>query len=468
MTFWESGVVLNGLLLAILLLIAGLLRRLMGRAGKLGIPDSMVAGGLGLLLGPSALGWLPIDTDTLESLVYHGLAIVFIAVSLQRPAKGAKGGGARSVAFMIPTIAVIQAIIGVTVVLGFILLQGEQLHPGLGLLLPLGFQQGPGQALSMGQSWEPGLVDGAGVGLIVAALGFAWAVFVGVPLVLVGKRLGWLKVGDTASTVLEVAADKELVAPAGAMERLGVQVAAIAAVYLATLGIVSGISELLEGKAQFQNMIWGFHFIIAGALALGVRALLTKFQVETPLNDRMLGQIGGTAVDFVTCAALAAVNLVVFQNNLVLILVLTTIGGLVTVFASIWLARRAFPKDTFHHAVMMFGAVTGTLPTGLALLRILDPEMKSSAPGNAVLGSAGSLVLSVPLLLIVLPLATAGWPDDVVGALLKSLGVLALYLVALLLGWRFLGPLRLFSPLRIWPEETAGEQNLESATPDDA
>lgn len=457
MTFWESGVVLNGLLLAILVLIAGLLRRVVGPVGRLGIPDSMVAGVLGLALGPSALGWLPIDPETLESLVYHGLAIVFIAVSLQRPAKGAKGGGARSVAFMIPTIAVIQAIVGVSVVLVFMSMNQENLHPGLGMLLPLGFQQGPGQALSMGQSWEPGLVDGAGVGLIVAALGFAWAVFVGVPLVLIGKRMGWMKVGNSATTELEVEADKELVAPAGAMERLGFQVAAIAAVYLLTLAIVTGISNLLADKPQFQNMIWGFHFIIGGGLALGVRALLTKLQVNTPLNDRMLGQIGGTAVDFVTCAALAAVNLVVFQNNLVLILVLTSVGGVVTVLASIWLARRAFPNDTFHHAVMMFGAVTGTLPTGLALLRILDPEMKSSAPGNAVLGSAGSLILSVPLLLVVLPLATKGWPDDVQGALLTALGVLVVYLAALLLGWRFLGPLRVFSPLRLWPKGTVGD-----------
>ena len=458
MSFWESGVVLNGMLLALLLLVAGLVRRILPPIGRLGIPDSMVAGCLGLLLGPSALSLLPIDPEVLESLVYHGLAIVFIAVSLQRPAKGAKGGGARSVAFMIPTMAVLQAIVGVLVVLGFMAAQGADLRPGLGLLLPLGFQQGPGQALSMGQSWEPGLAEGAGVGLIIAALGFAWAVFVGVPLVVIGKRRGWLKMGTSSGSGVVQEAEKETVSPAGSMERLGFQVAAIAAVYLMTLLVVSGISYLLQGKPQFQNMIWGFHFIIGGGLALAVRAVLSKFQVQTPLSDRMLGQIGGTAVDFVTCAALAAVNLMVFQNNLMLILVLTSLGGVVTVVASLWLARRAFPNDTFHHAVMMFGAVTGTLPTGLALLRILDPEMKSSAPGNAVLGSAGSLILSVPLLLVVLPLATSGWPDDVQGALLKSLVVLVLYLAALLVGWRFLGPLRIFSPFRIWPSEAAGDE----------
>ena len=35
-------------------------------------------------------------------------------------------------------------------------------------------------------------------------------------------------------------------------------------------GIVWGISQALEGKPQFQDMIWGFHFIIGGSLALGV------------------------------------------------------------------------------------------------------------------------------------------------------------------------------------------------------
>lgn len=459
MSFWESGVVENGLLLAVLLLLASLVRRMLPPLRKLGVPDSMMAGVFGLILGPSALALLPFDTDVLESIVYHGLAIVFIAVSLQRPAEGTKGGGARSVAFLIPTLAVVQALIGLVVVIG-VGAGGELPHPGLGLLLPLGFQQGPGQALSLGQSWEPGLPDGGDLGLIVAAFGFGWSVFIGVPLVLIGKRMGWLKTGESGGSDLVRPEDEETLLPAGALERLTTQVVSVAGIYLATYLIVQAISGALEGKPQFQDMIWGFHFIIGGILALAVRAGLTKAKVDTPLHDGLLGQIAGTTVDFVTCAALAAVSLGVFRDNLVPILVLTLLGGLATVLAALWLSRRAFPQDTFQHAVMMFGTVTGTLPTGMALLRILDPEMKSSAPANAVLGSAGSLVLSVPLLLMVLPVAISGFPEDTLGGILKALGILVVYLVALLVGWRLLGPLRFFSPLRIWPQE-GGEPGKE-------
>lgn len=454
MEFWQGGVVVNLLILAGLLGVASILRRRIGPLRRLGIPDSMVAGALGLILGPTAFKVLPLDGEQLEWLVYHGLAIVFIAVSLQKPAQGKKGGGARSVAFMIPTIAVLQGLIGLLVVLGFSLFRGP-VHPGAGLLLPLGFQQGPGQALSMGQAWEAGgLTDGSDLGLIIAAMGFAWAVFIGIPLVVIGRKRGWHKTGGTTDVELVVERPPIPKVGPGAVEVLTTQLIAIGAVYLLTFAIVHAGSVALEGKEQFQSMIWGFHFIIGALVALGFRGLLTRTKVETPLHDGLLGRISGVAVDFVTCGALAAVRLDVFRSNLALILVLTTVGGVATVFACLWLARRAFPDDTFTHAVTMFGAVTGTLPTGLALLRILDPDLKSSAPANAVLGSAGSLVLSVPLLLVVLPVPIGGWPDNFWGATGTGVAICVVYLAVLIVGWRFLGPLRFKKPLaRIWPDE---------------
>ena len=186
MRFWELPAVPTVLILAVLLLGASALRRSVPFLRKLGIPDSMVAGFAGLVLGSSALELLPLDVETLELIVYHGLAVIFIAVGLQEPVKTKGGGGARSVAFALPVFAALQGLVGISLALAL------SVHPGFGSLLPLGFQQGPGQALSLGEAWEPtGLVDGGQVGLIIAAAGFAWAVFIGVPLVAIGRRLGW-------------------------------------------------------------------------------------------------------------------------------------------------------------------------------------------------------------------------------------------------------------------------------------
>lgn len=455
MAFWESGLVVDALLIAALLFAAATLRKILPPLRKLGVPDSMVAGFIGLICGPTALAVVPFNPETLESFVYHGLALVFIAVGLQSPARGKGAGGAKSVAFAIPFFAVLQGLVGLLVVLAFSAFAVERMHPGMGLMLPLGFNQGPGQALSLGRSWEAsGFVDGGDVGLIVAAMGFAWAVFIGVPLVAWGRKKGWAADPGTAADAAAIEQEKREVPPPGpgALELLSTQAIWIGLIYLATYGILYGLAALLVDKPQFAAMVWGFHFIVGTFLALGARRVLDRLVPKHQLDDALLGRISGTTVDVVTCSAIAAVSLTVFRANLVPILVLTSLGGGATLLSCIWLARRAFPSAPFQHAVVMFGAATGTLPTGLALLRIMDPEMKGPVPANVVLGAAGALVLSIPLLIVVLPIPIAGFEHNYWGSIGLAVGILAVYILLLLVGWRFLGPLRFAKPWRkFWP-----------------
>ena len=406
----------------------------------------MVAGFAGLLLGGSALGWLPLDVETMELVIYHGLAVLFIAVGLQEPVRTQGGGGARSVAFSLPVFAALQALVGISLALAL------GVHPGFGSLLPLGFQQGPGQALSLGEAWEPsGLVDGGQVGLIIAAAGFAWAVFIGVPLVALGRRLGW-----TSSSASAASDDEGLERPAhaepGGMEPLSAQLVVVGALLLATWGVVSFAASVLPEK--MVPMAYGFHFIVGLGLAMLTRTLLrTLGRQQAVLDDRILGRISGSSVDAVTCCALAAVQVGVLQAHIVPIAVITTAGGILTVVAVLWLARRAWTDAPFEHAMVVFGAVTGTLPTGLALLRMVDPDLRGPAASSAVLGSAAAAPLIAPLIIAVVPLPIGSLPSSS-GSWL-ALGICAIYLLALLAAWRFLGPLRLIRPLTsLWPKDS--------------
>lgn len=457
MSFWESGLVLTGLWLGVLLLVASALRRSLPPLQRLGIPDSIVAGVVGLILGPGLLGVIPLDPGTLESIVYHGLAILFIAVSLQSPALGKGGGGAVSYAFSIPILALIQAIVGVLVVLGIAAVVGEKTHPGLGLLLPLGFQQGPGQALSLGKAWEAtGLVDGSQLGLIIASVGFAWAVLIGVPLVAIGRKLGWAadpgrggEDGGGEPAEAEAAPTTEV----GGLEPLSNQFVAIGAVYLLTYGAVVGLTTVLAGKPQIAAMIWGFHFIIGTLIALAVRSPWRRARALPPLHDGQLGRVAGLTVDVMTCAALSAVSIKVLSANLVPVLILTSLGGFVTLFVILWVARRAYPVAPFEHAVLLFGTATGTLPMGLALLRLLDPDLKGPAASSAVLGSAGALPLGAALLIVVLPYPVANYPDGFPTAVWVALAMCVVYLAVLVVGWWKFGPLRFDGPLlKLWPK----------------
>lgn len=451
MDFWESGLVVSALVLATLLALGSALRMLPGLR-TLGIPGAILGGCLGLLFGPSVLGIAPLQIDALESIVYHGLGLVFTAVALQAPQKSADGGsgGGFSIAMAITFFLSLQALIGMVVVLAM------GLHPGFGLLLSLGFEQGPGQALSMGSAWEStGLTDGGQIGLIIAAVGFGWSICFGVPLAAWGRRRGLtadLNQFPRSAPDAEVS-DASSPAAAGSLEPLTSQLVAIGVAYLLTYGLVSSVADALAdaGKDGLANTIYGFHFIFGALFGMLLRTILGRAPIANPLDNTLLSRISGVIVDVVTCAAIAAVQISVLGDNWLPILVLTLAGGLVTLIGVVWLAPRAFSTAPFEHCLLLFGTVTGTLPMGLALLRIIDPEMQTPASLNAVLGSAISIPFVAVFLMVLMPVTIGGWPDGYPGAGWLSVGLYAGYGLIVLLIWRFIGALRFQSPLSLWP-----------------
>jgi len=439
-------VVITGLWITGRLFVASVVVRV-GGLGRFGVPASILAGLIGLGLGADGLGLVGLDRGVLESIVYHGLGVVFIAVSLQSPPATGATAGSTSIAFAIPVMGGIQGLLGLLAVL---VIGG--LHPGLGLLAPYGFEQGPGQALAVGSAWESmGLADGAQIGLIYAALGFLWSVVVGIPLVAIGRARGWLS--PPTPRAGETAAAHAAKLPAGTLEVLTGQVVAIGVVYLLTYFLLKFLVWAFAGLPDIAAMFWGFHFIGGALIALPVRAVLARRPADNPLDDETLGRIGGLAVDVVTCAALAAVDIGVLKANLGVLLLVSTLAGAVTLWLSVWLARRAFPEEPFEHGLVLFGMATGTLPVGLALLRMIDPELRGSVPSSCVIGSVASTITAAPLYLVVLSIPVQQWPDGYPGAGWLTVGILAVYLVALFVGWRLIGPLRFLRPLLAnWPD----------------
>ncbi len=447
MAYWQSGTALTFTLVLVVLALGAVLRHAVPALARIGLPTSILGGVIGLALGPSAAGLLPMNVESLESLVYHGLALVFIAVGLQTPRKGSGAAGAISFSFGFPLLIALQMLIG----LAAVLVMGD-IHPGVGMMLALGFEQGPGQALSMGSAWESGagMTDGAQIGLIFATIGFGWAIALGIPAVAWGRRRGLL----TALPARSEAADERVSAgpsAPGALEGLATQLACIGVVYLMTYGVVWGLSTALSGMPGLSAMAWGFHYIFGAVLAIGARVALARRSGSSPLDDALLGRISGAIVDAVTCSALCAVQLAVLRANLVPIAVITTLGGVITLLTCFWLAPRVFPDAPFEHGLVLFGSTTGTLPVGLALLRIVDPDLRGPAAMSAVLGSGGALPLAAPLMMGILPWSIAAWPDGYPAQGWTIVGVLALICAGFLLAWRVVGPARYVSLSTFWP-----------------
>jgi glutamate:Na+ symporter, ESS family len=446
MKFWESGAVLTALTIVMLLLACELLARVVPALRRLGLPLAIVAGALGLVLGEQALGLFALDVELLESVVYHGLAIVFISIGLKAPSEGRRSAGSRSMAFAIVVMMGSQAALGLAVVL---LLDGT-LHPGLGLLLPMGFEEGPGQALSMGAAWEQsGLVSGAQIGLIIAVIGYAWCVFAGVPLVIWGRRKGWITRARASAHASEPTTIRVPASEPGTLDALTTQIAVIGVCYLLTWALCLGLARLLAGMPDIAATMWGFHFIFGAAIAMGMRPLLARLPGGTPVNDHLMGRVSGLSIDVITCAALAAVQIAVLQTHWLPIVLVTTLGGLWTLGFAVWVAKRAWAEAPFEHAVLYFGMSTGTLPTGLALLKVIDPDLRSPAAVSAVFGSAGAIVGVVPLLMGLIPMTVAAYAGDWPARGWLMLGALLGYTLVVFVLWRLFGGLR-FRP-SAWP-----------------
>jgi ESS family glutamate:Na+ symporter len=452
--YWRGGFVADMILVLSLLFVAVALRRSIAPMRRVGIPDALVAGVIGLTLGPAALGVLDFDSANLEPVVYHGMALVFIAVSLQSPPQGQRSGVVRSLAFSIPSMVVFQAVIGMGIILAWNALRPEPLHPGIGLMLPLGFSQGPGAALTFGSAWEAdrGMTDGAQIGLIFSAVGFAWCIGGGVLAISIARRRGWVAPA-TETAPLPATDDRSPENPrpgSSVLEPLTAQIAMISLVYLATYGFLSAVAP---HAGKHETTLWAFHFIIGTLLAILARSIIGRMPPAwNPLDDMLLVRTSNAIVDVSTTCALAAIKIGVLATWFVPIATVTSVGGMITLIVVLWLARRAFASLPFHHGTILYGAMTGTATTGLALLRMIDPGQRTPVARNYVIASAGASMMALPLLAIIgRPLE--GWPGSYPTPVLETLGIVVVYLVILVLIWRRTTTFRLVRPWRrIWPD----------------
>ena len=171
----------------------------------------------------------------------------------------------------------------ITLTLGHTLL--PNLFKAAGLLLPMGFGQGPGQANNVGSTYEAlGFAGGRSFGLAIAAAGYLVACIVGVIILNILAKKGKIRESQSRETeqpTVDFFQDKDEIPVSDSIDKLSVQVAMVILVYLVTFlcswGITSGIAALSAGLAGTVNsLIWGFNFIIGSALAILLRVLLEK------------------------------------------------------------------------------------------------------------------------------------------------------------------------------------------------
>src|SRR5690554_8106578 len=156
------------------------------------MPTAVLAGFIAFIV--RNLGILKLDGVFMENVTYHAIALGFIALSLRiikkpEPASNEYLTGPKSGALIVSTYLVQGAIgIIITILLSYTLSPG--LFKAAGILLPMGFGQGPGQANNVGATYEQlGFTGGQSFGLSIAAAGYLCACIVGVAYIYMLQKM---------------------------------------------------------------------------------------------------------------------------------------------------------------------------------------------------------------------------------------------------------------------------------------
>ena len=428
MGFWEfeiwAGMLQFGLL-SVVLLLANSLRRKIPFLRKSLLPTAVLGGFIIFIIRIFGIFDQFFDNNYLDMVVYHTIAIGFISLSLKTNLikKSKKYDTAAKDGFNSGLIIVgsylVQGIVGLTLTIIMAATIFPNLFPAAGIILPLGFGQGPGQANNFGTNYEIvyNFIGGKSWGLSIASLGFVWATIPGVIYLSRLKKNGKLILNDTkknlADEIEQIHGLPDEIPLAEAIDKFTVQVSLVMLVFVTTFGFMYGFDQIFLESGLLGNfgintlrpLIWGFNFIIGTLFALLYKQIFNrlkevKLMTHSYTNNFMLNRIAGFVFDYMIIASIALINIQVLTNLWLPLLIVTTAGGLVTFIYLKYIAKIFYSKYELEGFLSMYGTMTGTASTGIALLRETDPNFETPAANNLVIGSAGAIAFGFPLLLL--------------------------------------------------------------------
>lgn len=406
------------------------------------MPVAVLAGFLLLALKYIARGFGTdfIDNNLYEMIVYHAIALGFIAMTLRTTDEAKEDAvpftGLKSGAIIVSTYLV-QGIVGLTVSIGLALTIMPDLFPASGLLLPMGFGQGPGQANNVGTTYElAGFAGGRSFGLSVAACGYIIACTIGVVILNILRSKGkFVQRGDAKAEEVSVSyfQGEDELPVSDSIDRLSIQLSLVFVVYLITYFVTVGLTELMDsiGLGEMLNSIlWGFNFIIASVVALLVRIFFKqgtekKFIKRQYQNNYLLNRISGFFFDVMIVCGIASIDIEDLHGLLLPFVLMAAIGAVLT---WVWLTVvcKVVYKGYYYEGLLsMFGMLTGTIGSGVLLLREVDPNYETPAANNLVVGSSFGILFGAPMLILI-GIAKAGLSKS-----LLTLGLVAAYLIIL-------------------------------------
>ena len=431
-------------IIIVALLVANLVRCNVPLFKRSLLPSALLAGLIILCLKPLGFFADLVDKQSMEIITYHTLGLGFVAMAL----KNKKIKSATSTLKVVETGAVtastyiLQGLVGLLITVPlFLWWKGADFFYAAGLLLPMGYGQGPGQALNFGvtfASWAEGqglVFHGSDFGLSIAAMGFIVGSIVGVVYMNILRRRGKLKIRDKSVSEHYTLADYESegeIPHSESIDKLTVQFSLVLLVYSLVFLLMYGIQQLDLGNfgvKTLKPLVWGFYFLWGTLIGVLVRWIIGRLRKSNLMqreyiNNHYLDRIAGLCFDFMIVAGTAAIDFNNLRGLWIPLILVCAVGALVTFFYVLRCCRKLYPDYEYEGFFSMFGMLAGTASNGMILLREIDPRFETPAANNLVLQTIPALAFGFPVLLLM------GFAPQSLGNTLITMGIMV---VALLL-----------------------------------
>lgn len=309
--------------------------------------------------------------------------------------------------------------IGITAIMG----KTVGMDSMYGILVPFAYCQGPGQASTYGRLFEYtyGYENAEMVALTYAVLGFIAAFGLGVPIARLGLKKGIAKNKSKINSSVE----RGFFTPEEQREPLGKSTfhSANIETFAAHFAIM-GVTYLLAlGMAQVINLIPGIGPTFAAMLfmwgmfaAYIVRGGMDKLNISYLINNAFQSRITGFFSDYLVVSSFMAIQVGIIGKWIVPIIIVGIVECFATYIISMYFGQRLGSDHDFERVLGVYGTSTGTTPSGLSLVRMVDPKLQTSTGAELGVMNMG-MMFSTPTMLFItfaglhyisLPVACAG------------------------------------------------------------
>lgn len=455
-------------LLLLFLMAGNILRRTIPLFRKCLIPSALLGGGMLLVVNIicKQFDFVLVDKRLMQVITYHCLAIGFAAMTLKTEKSTHKTSKAQIVEFgaLQGGSYMLQAFVGlgITLILFLVTQHGEQIVSYIcGLILPLAFGQGPGNALSWDINFTntpAALFAGNGsFGLSLASIGFVVASVFGVLYINIHKKRGDLvvrKASPNAEFVDQTNPSGDEIPDNESVDKFTIQVGFVALAYALSFGFMC----LLGALSDFTNSIaWGFNFLWASLAAMLIKAVVKQLRKHNQMhreyiNNYQMDRISGFSFDLMIVAGVAAIEINDIKNYILPIVILSLVGSVITFLYIRLVAKECFKGFEHEFFLMSFGTLTGTASNGMILMKEIDPGLRTPTSSLYILSNFPAMVMIAPLLLC---LNFAG--QSVTNAIIAC----SIFFVLWLLYTVYLFRRRIFkkryanAPVSVWKDESA-------------